>query len=511
MKGIGSWLTYHSERNPTKTAIVYKNERLTYAELNERVNRLANTLNQMGVRKGDRVNALLFNRPQLLETMFACAKIGAVFVPINYRLSASEVHYIVQDSGGIVFIYEERLQEVVVDLKQKDTPIQKYVRIDGELLAGEYHYEDLIDQGLAKESSLESELHEPHLMMYTSGTTGQPKGAILTQGNTLWNAINCISALPINEKTITLTVAPLFHIGGMSIFTTPVLYKGGTVVLEDVFKPETTLSLVEKEDVNTLFLVPAMWLAITQVSNLDQYDLSSLTYNISGGAPCPLTIIEFFKERNIPFFEGFGLTETAPVVSVLDSANSIRKSGSVGKPPIHVSMKVVDEYGRGVPTGKVGELIIKGPNIFKEYWNKPEATREALRDGWFYTGDLAKIDEEGFFYIVDRMKDMVITGGENVYPIEVEQVLFRHPNVREVAVVGYPDDKWGESVKAFIALKDSEKPLALEEVKSFCRGKIASFKIPKQVEIVNELPRNATGKVLKTMLRKNNVFSDGRE
>lgn len=511
MKGIGSWLTYHSERNSTKTAIIYKGEGFSYAKVNERVNRLANALNQMGVRKGDRVNVFLFNCPQLLEMMFACAKIGAVFVPINYRLSANEVHYIVEDSGGIVFVYEERLQEVVADLKEKDTSVQKYIRIDGDLLAGEYHYEDLMNQGCSKEPPFESELHEPHLMMYTSGTTGQAKGAILTHGNTLWNAMNCLSSLPINEETITLTVAPLFHIGGMSIFTTPVLYKGGTVVLEDVFSPEKTLSLVEKECVNTLFLVPAMWLAITQVENLEQYDLSSLTYNISGGAPCPLTIIEFFKERNIPFYEGFGLTETAPIVSVLDSANSIRKSGSVGRPSIHVSMKVVDEYGQEVPTGKVGELIIKGPNIFKEYWNKPEATKEALRDGWFYTGDLAKIDEEGFFYIVDRMKDMIITGGENVYPIEVEQVLFHHPNVREVGVVGYPDEKWGESVKAVIALKDPEKSLELEEVRAFCREKIASFKIPKQLEIVKELPRNATGKVLKNVLRKNNVISDRRE
>ena len=501
INGIGSWLVKHSDRHANKTAIVYKDKRFTYRQLNDRVNRLAHSLVELGVRKGDRVNALLFNRHELMEALFACAKIGAIFVPINFRLSLEEVEYIVRDSGGIIFMYDDRLEAIVNGLAARTPQIRSFIRVGDEETVADLAYEQLLAEARHEEPEYIVGLDDAHMMMYTSGTTGRPKGAVLTHGNTQWNAINCLDALPITEDMITLTVAPLFHIGGMNIFTTPVLYKGGTVVLEDKFDPQLTLELVEREKITSLFLVPAMWQAITQFPKLEQYDVSSLTFNISGGAPCPLTIIEFFQKRGIPFFEGFGLTETAPIVAVLDGENTVRKNGSVGKPPIHTEVKVVDPYGHEVPTGQVGELVVKGPNIFVEYWNKPEATKEAIRDGWFFTGDLAKLDEEGFLYIVDRMKDMIITGGENVYPIEVEQVLFRHPNIREVAVVGYPDEKWGESVKAVIALKNPNEALDLQEVRAFCEEKLAAFKIPKQVDLVNELPRNATGKVLKIVLR----------
>lgn len=501
INGIGSWLVKHSDRKANKMAIVYKDKRFTYRQLNDRVNRLAHSLVDLGIRKGDRVNALLFNRNELMEALFACAKIGAIFVPINFRLSVDEVEYIVRDSGGIIFIYDNRLKVIADGLTKRTPQIRSFIQVGDEQTGMHLAYEQLLAEAKNEELEYVVGLDDAHMMMYTSGTTGKPKGAVLTHGNTQWNAINCLDALPITEDMITLTVAPLFHIGGMNIFTTPALYKGGTVILEDKFDPQLTLELVEREKITALFLVPAMWQAITQLPNIENYDVSSLSFNISGGAPCPLTIIEFFRNRGIPFYEGFGLTETAPVVAVLDGENSVRKNGSVGKPPIHTEIKVVDLNGHEVPTGQVGELVVKGPNIFVEYWNKPHATKEAIRNGWFFTGDLAKQDEEGFLYIVDRMKDMIITGGENVYPIEVEQVLFRHPNIREVAVVGYPDEKWGESVKAVIALKNPNELLDLREIRAFCEEKLAPFKIPKKIDLVNELPRNATGKVLKIVLR----------
>ncbi|MEK3937336.1 long-chain fatty acid--CoA ligase [Sporosarcina sp. FSL W7-1349] len=501
IKGIGSWLLQHSDRNADKVALVYKDRRFTYSELNDRVNRLANAFVQLGVEKGDRVNALLLNRNELMEAMFACAKIGAILVPINFRLSVDEVEYIVNDSGGILFLYDERLKAIAEGLRKRVPAVRSYIRVGDEQAGTDVHYEQLLGQASNEEPEYEIGLDDAHMMMYTSGTTGRPKGALLTHGNTQWNAINVIHEFPIDQETITLTVAPLFHIGGMNIFTTPTLYRGGTVVLEDRFNPQGTLDIIEKEKITALFLVPAMWLAIMQFPRIDEYDIRSLTLNISGGAPCPITVIEFFQKRNVPFFEGFGLTETAPVVAVLDSKNSLRKNGSVGKPPIHTEIKIVDPNEKEVPIGEVGELIVKGPNIFVKYWNKPEETERAIKNGWFFTGDLAKQDEEGFLYIVDRMKDMIITGGENVYPIEVEQVLFRHPNIKEVAVLGYPDEKWGESVKAVIALKDAAEPISLICIREFCEGKLASFKIPKQIELVDELPRNATGKVLKTVLR----------
>lgn len=435
-----------------------------------------------------------------METMFACAKLGAIFVPINFRLSPDEVEYIVRDSGGTVFIYDSRLAEVAAAIKERVIDVRHFIQV-GQTNGDDLPYEEVLANASYAEPDFGITLNDPHMMMYTSGTTGRPKGALLTHGNTQWNAVNAIHSIAVESDDVTLTVAPLFHIGGMNIFTTPTLYKGGTVVLDDKFHPISVLETIEKEKVTTLFLVPAMWLALTQVPNFEDYNLSSLRFNISGGASCPITVIEFFQNKGVPFLEGFGLTETAPFVSVLDSKNSIRKNGSVGKPPIHTDIKVVNELGEDVPVGEVGELIVKGPNIFREYWNMPEDTKHAIRNGWFYTGDLAKFDDENFLYIVDRKKDMIITGGENVYPVEVEQVLFRHPNIKEVAVIGYPDDKWGESVKAVIALKDQTELLSLDDIRSFCDGKLARYKIPKQVEIVNELPRNATGKVLKTVLR----------
>lgn len=500
IKGIGSWITRYSETQPDKLAIVSGENYLSYRQFNERINQLANGLTNLGIRKGDRVNVLLLNTNELLETLFACAKIGAIFVPINFRLSADEVEYIIRDSSGSVFIYDERLVQIAEALDNRIEHLHFIIQV-GSSHDNHMVYEQFLAEQSNEEPNHDIALEEPHMMMYTSGTTGRPKGALLTHSNTVWNAINALVDISVESDDITLTVAPLFHIGGMNIFTTPTLYKGGTVLLQDQFNPIDILKAIEQEKVTTLFLVPAMWLAVTQVPNFDEYDLSSLRLNVSGGASCPITVIEFFQKRGIPFIEGFGLTETAPFVAVLDSENSIRKNGSVGKPPIHVDIRIVDENDNDVELGKVGELLVKGPNVFQEYWNKPEETKEAIRNGWFYTGDLSKFDDEGFLYIVDRKKDMIISGGENVYPVEVEQVLYRHPSIKDVAVVGYPDEKWGETVKAFVVPNDGDSSIDLAEIESFCNDKLARFKIPKRLKVIDELPRNATGKVLKTVLR----------
>ncbi|WP_078428291.1 o-succinylbenzoate--CoA ligase [Alkalihalobacterium alkalinitrilicum] len=502
VKGIGNWLTKYSELDPENLALIYKEKRYTYKHLNERVNQLAHAFVSLGIRKGDRVNALLLNTNESIESMFACAKIGAIFVPINFRLSVEEVHYIVNDSGANLFIYDERLKPVVDELRLIKTRLLDYIQVGTTPHEDDLKYEELIAAASKEEPAYDISLDDVHLMMYTSGTTGRPKGAMLSHGNTQWNAINCITFMPFKKSDITLTVAPLFHIGGMSVFTTPLFYKGGTIILDDTFDPRRVLENIQEEKITSLFLVPAMWQALTTVENFEQFDISSLQLAVSGGAPCPITVIEFFQSRGIPFYEGFGLTETAPFVSLLDEKNTLRKNGSVGKAPVHTDVRIVDPNDRDVPVGKVGELIVQGPNIMVGYWNKPEATKEAIKDGWFYTGDLAKFDEEGFIYIVDRKKDMIITGGENVYPIEVEQVLYRHPNIREVAIVGYPDEKWGESIKAVVSLNDPTQSLTLEEIEKFLSGKIARYKMPKQLVILDQLPRNATGKILKVVLRK---------
>ncbi|MCM3764771.1 long-chain fatty acid--CoA ligase [Neobacillus niacini] len=505
VKGIGSWLVKHCKVRPDRLAVVYNEKRFTYAQFNERVNRLANALLGLGVRKGDRVDALLLNTNEMLEAVFACAKIGAIFVPINFRLSVEEVLYIVNDSRAYHFMYDFRMRPLVDQLRTKDTCLLQYIHVGTQPHEADLPYENLLENASPEEPGYDIALDDIHLMMYTSGTTGRPKGALLSHGNTQWNAINFIHNTPVDYTDITLAAAPMFHIGGMSVFTLPLVYKGGANILIDIFDPVKILQKVNDEQVTSLFLVPAMWQALMSVPNFEAYDISSLQFAVSGGAPCPITVIEFFQKRGIPFYEGFGLTETAPFVSILDKENTIRKNGSVGKEPMHTTVRIVDPLDRDVRPGEVGELIVNGPNVMVGYWNKPEATKEAIKNGWFYTGDLAKFDEEGFIYIVDRKKDMIITGGENVYPIEIEQVLFRHPNIREAAIIGYPDEKWGESIKAVVALKDDSQPLTVIDLEKFLDGKIARFKMPKMVEIVSALPRNATGKILKTVLRKGNT------
>lgn len=500
--GIGNWLTKHAYFDSERPALIYRDKRLTYGELNDRVNQLSHALVSLGIRKGDRVDALLFNSNEMIEIMFACAKIGAIFVPINFRLSVEEVVYIVQDTSAHHFVYDERMRELVDELRKRNTSLQTYIHVGEKPHHDDLLYEEIMAEFPKSEPGYDVELNDIHMMMYTSGTTGKPKGAMLSHGNTLWNAINAINFLPYYHTDVTLTAAPLFHIGGMGVVTTVMFYQGGTVVLEDSFHPERILQKVQSEKVTNMFLVPAMWQALTAVENFNDYDLSSVRFFISGGAPCPITVIEFFQDRGIAFYEGFGLTETAPFVCLLDADNAIRKNGSVGKAPMHTELRIVDPYDNDLSPGEVGELIVKGPNIMHGYWNKPEATRKAIRDGWFYTGDLARFDAEGFVFIVDRKKDMIITGGENVYPIEIEQLLFRHPNIKEAAIIGYPDEKWGKSIKAVVALKDPSQKMTLEELRSFLENKIAKFKMPKQLQIVDELPRNATGKILKMALRE---------
>lgn len=500
IEGIGSWIEKHSDRHKNKIAIVSDDKRITYAELNSRINSLANKLIQIGIKKGDRINVLLLNTNEILETMFACAKIGAIFVPMNIRLSVKEIHYIVNDSDGKVFIYDEKLIETAEGLKKNNNKIKYFIKVGHLVKSHDINYEEFISDSINQNPNIKTSLEDTHMIMYTSGTTGNPKGVMLTQGNTQWNAINAINALPILENDITLTVAPIFHIGGMNSFTTPTLYKGGTVVLMDKFNPENVLRMIEKEKVTTLFLVAAMWIAITQCPNISQFNLTTLRLNLSGGAPCPITVIEFFQKRKIPFFEGLGATEAAAYITVLDSKYSHNKNGSVGKTLIHSEIKILDSFGNKVLQGDVGELVVKGPNIMEGYWKNPKETKESLKNGWYHTGDLAKIDSEGFIYIVDRKTEMIITGGENVYPIEVVQVLYNHPNVSEVAVVGIPDEKWGESIKAYIVLKNSNTILTLDDIQEFCKDKLARFKIPKSIENIEKLPRNATGKILRDKL-----------
>ena len=503
--GIGRWVTRRAFLHGGRAAFISGDTIRTYSELDERTDRLASALLGLGVRRGDRVAVLLVNSMEFMEVLIGSAKIGAVTVPINVRLAGAEIGYILADAGADVFVFHGALGgSALPALEEPGVRVRHRVRAGDSPGTGETGYEDLVAQG--SHGALDSDVRgsDPAFIMYTSGTTGRPKGAILTHDNLLWNAINMLGTEQgLRGSDVTLAVAPMFHIGGLGVHTLPLLYVGGTSVILSSFDPAGTLKAMAESRVTVQFMVPAMWSALTQQPDFDSHDLSALQFAMGGGSPVPLTVIDFMRERGVPFSEGFGMTETAPLVSVLDSAHVASRAGSIGRVAVHVDARIVDADDRDVPADTVGELLVRGPNVFAGYWMRPEATAEAFRGGWFHTGDLGRMDSEGFITLVDRKKDMIISGGENVYPIEVEQVLFRHHAVRDAAVVGGPDDTWGERVVAVVVADPAAgaEPDG-DELISWCRERLAHFKCPREVHIVTELPRNATGKLLKTELRR---------
>ena len=339
------------------------------------------------------------------------------------------------------------------------------------------------------------------LIMYTSGTTGRPKGAMLTHGNIIWNNINALLADDATSQEITLVVAPLFHIGGLNVTPLLCFLKGATVVMEQMFEPGMVLENIEKYHVTSMFGVPAMYLFMAQHPDFATRDLSSIRVLSCGGAPVPEALIKVYAARGLPFNQGYGLTETAPFASFLPSSMATEKLGSAGIAPFFTDVKIVDDDGHDVPDGERGEIVVRGPNVMKGYWNRPDATAEVLIDGWFHTGDVGIRDADGYFFIVDRKKDMIISGGENVYPAEVEDALYQHPGIKEVAVIGVQHPRWGETVRAVVVRKDGVS-LTEQEVIEFSQDKLARYKQPKSVVFIDVLPRNPAGKVLKFDLRE---------
>lgn len=493
-QGIGNWTTVHAQRNPERLALVDGNtgRSIRFGELEQRTNALAGALRARGVRQGDRVAVLALNSPHFLEVAIAVAKLGAIFVPINFRLTAPEVRYILDDAAPAVLFASTQVLETA-----RAAAAGSLVREVVEIASAEKRA-----AGDAERAPVRVGSDDVASLMYTSGTTGFPKGAMLTHGNHLWNAFTHFAMTEgLTPRDVSLVAAPLFHIGAFGIFTLPLIYLGGTSVILESFHPASWLEAVERHRPTLAFCVPAMWAAIA-AAGLAGRDLSSLRCTISGGAPCPLVLIRQLREHGMVFTEGFGLTETAPVASALGADEVIAHAGSVGKPIAHVAYRIVADDGRDVATGEVGELLIRGPNVFVGYWQKPQATREVLdEDGWFHTGDLARVDERGYYFIVDRKKDMVISGGENVYPAEVEQILYQRPEIAEVAVLGTPDPKWGEAVTAVVVLKAGQQ-LGADELIAWARQRLAGFKCPRVVRFVDSLPRTATGKLLKRELRQ---------
>ena len=498
--GLGNWLYQRALRTPHRPALTFEGMTWTYAELQHRIDLLASILRANGVCHGDRVGFIGFNQPSFVETLFAAARLGAIFVPLNYRLSGPELNYII-NNAGVHTLIADGPHRPIIDSIRPDLPGRRFFSAD-EPADGWPSIAELVSRHEPPRSTDAVGEDEVAIIMFTSGTTGRPKGAMLTHGNIWWNNINVLHAYDVSENDVSLLVAPLFHIGGLNVNSLVIWQKGGHVVLHRNFDPVRCLDDIATYRVSTMFAVPAMLLFISQQAGFASADLSSLHTVVCGGAPVPEPLMRLYADRGIPINQGYGLTETAPFVTFLAPEWGIRKLGSAGRPPIFSEVRVVDANGREITEPRVnGEVITRGPNIMKGYWNNPEATAAAIdTEGWFHTGDVGYLDEEGFLFIADRLKDMVISGGENVYPAEVESVLYDHPAISEIAVIGLPDDQWGEAVVAVAALRQGAE-LDLEELRSFATERLARYKLPRRLEIVTALPRNPAGKVLKFELR----------
>lgn len=492
-EGLGSWPARRARKTPGAAALVHEGTALTYAGLLGRAARLARALRALGIRHGDRVAYLGPNHPSFLETLFATGMLGGIFVPLNTRLAGPEIAYQLADSGTSVLVYGPAHAELV-DGVRGAAPVREHIALDAyeELLAGED--DDPLDLPVA--------LDDPCMIMYTSGTTGRPKGATLTHGNITWNAVNVLIDHDLVAGEVALVSAPLFHTAGLNMLTLPVLLKGGTCVLTAVFDPAATLSMIEEQRITFMFGVPTMFERVAREPGWDEADLSSLRILTCGGAPVPPSLIETYQRRGLTFLQGYGMTEAAPGTLFLDAAHAVSKAGSAGVPHFFSDVRVVGPGMADVPPGETGEIVVRGPHVMRGYWGRPDDTAAVFSDGWFRSGDAARLDGDGYAFIVDRIKDVIISGGENVYPAEVEHaILAAAPDVVECAVFGVPDAAWGEVGRAVLVARpgadvDPEKVLAA------LSGRLARYKIPKSAALAAEIPRNAAGKILKARLRE---------
>lgn len=501
---IGEWTTKRAMLQPDSTVIISDDGRtFTYGEFNSRVNSAANAMPGMGVSRGDRIAVLLPNVPEFLELWFATAKTGAIMVPLNYRLAPPEIEYILEDCGATALAYAPDFAEQVEEIRSRAKDVNTYLCVGGEGQEDDLVYDDWVSKALETEPATDPKptLDDPHFIMYTSGTTGHPKGAILTHGNTHWNAINGVLAYQLSQNETNLVATPLYHIAGLSAGATPTIFSGGRVILMKYFNPDEALRMIESHKVTSMFGIPSMFQMMADCEHFDTTDFTSVRFLIVGGAPCPVPLIERYLSKGVAFNQGYGLTETAPGVTALPVEDALRKRGSAGKPLFYVDVDIVDDADMQVDRGELGEIVIQGSNVFQGYWNKPRETEEALKYGWFHTGDVGYFDSEGYLYVTDRKGDMIISGGENIYPVEVENVIRSNPKVADVGVVGLPDPAWGESPLAVVVLKSGERATT-EELIEYCRDKLARFKTPKKVVFADDLPRNSTGKVLKKELRE---------
>jgi long-chain acyl-CoA synthetase len=500
---LGQMLAQTAQRSPDKTAIIFRDQRTSYKEFDGRANQVANALVALGVDPGDRVALYIHNIPLFMEAYYGILKAGASVVPMNVLYKAGEVEYILKDSGAKVIMTFGPFTGVAMQAADGAPDLRHVVVAAPQPIPGTVSWAETIGKASTTPPNAGVHPEQVAVICYTSGTTGRPKGAMLSHRNLLANveqfmAIRDVAMVPDDVVWLAL---PLFHIYAMNVAMNQAVMCGASMALVERFEPVSSLDAVQKNRCTVLFGAPPMFVAWSQVPNLRDYDLSSLRFVSSGAAALPVKIMETFQGLSgVPITEGYGLSEASPVLTT-NAAGPVVKPGTVGPAIPGVEIKIVDDNGYDLPHGQLGELVARGDNIMMGYWRQPEATAETLRDGWLHTGDLATEDDDGYFTIVDRKKDMIVVSGYNVYPREVEEVLFRHPAVADAAVVQYPDPYQGESVMAFIVLKQGASATE-QEIINYCRSEIAVFKCPRRVAFVAELPKNNTGKVLRRELRE---------
>lgn len=507
------WLDFHADRTPERLAAIdeHTGRRVTYGEMHARSGRLAAWLrDRWDVQPGDRLAILAKNSVAYFEFQFACIKLGAMMLPLNWRLAEPELIFILDDAEAKGIVYDSEFAARIPPLLA-GTSARRGLRLDIPGFPADDGAPEF-EQAIAEASGVAAmnpytTLDEPMTIMYTAGTTGRPKGVLITHQMTLYNAINISNPAGLNHDSVFYAVLPTFHTGGLNLYANPVFYLGGVNIIARTFDPALALKTLSDPatGVTHFFGVPSIYLFISQVPGFDQADLSHVHSWGGGGAPMPTALIERYAARDIVIQMGFGMTETSPTVFLCDKRRALTKPASVGKPLMHTRVRVVDEQFHDVAPGDIGELLISGPNITPGYWKRPDANETSFTIDehgirWLHSGDAATVDEEGAIFVVDRYKDMYISGGENVYPAEVEQVLFRVPGVADAAVIGVPDERWGESGLACLVV---EPGAALDEaaILDYCRTQLARFKVPKGVVFLDVLPRNVAGKVLKRELR----------
>ncbi len=497
---ISSWIEAWADHSPERIAIRYNGEEITYSDFAARILDCARMLkHSLGVGRGDRVAYLDHNNPNFFYLLFACARLGAILLPLNWRLAAAEHVYVLQNAGAGVLIVDPLFKETIAAIQNIAPQCQCVLSTESDLENG-LLLSDLMNSSEGDDSNPSVSLDNPLLIVYTAGTTGRPKGAVLSQNALFWNAINSQAMHDMRSSDHVLTTLPLFHVGGLNIQTTPAFHCGATVTLHRTFNPERVLEEIDTSRPTLCVLVPAQLAAILGQAAWPSVDLSCLRSLTTGSTIVPQALIKAWRDRQIPVLQVYGLTETCPIATYQTVANMGDNYSTIGKAALHCDVRIVDEHGRDAADGVSGEILVRGPNVMDGYWGNVEATRATFDNGWFHSGDIGTRDANGFFYVVDRKRDVILSGGENIYPAELEAILQEHPDIKESTVVGRADDKWGEVPVVVLVLKPGSR-LSQEQVLALFHDRIGTYKYPKDVVFVDALPRNAMGKIQKHTIR----------